>query len=336
MQIFVYEFITAAARWNLPTPVPPSLLAEGDAMLAAIAADFAAIAGVNVCTLRDSNLPLLDIAGCRVLPVHDQVEESLLFGQLATAADATLLIAPETAGELLRRCRRVEALGGHLLSPSSACIELATNKQATAEHLASHNLRVPAGFIHTSDNPSHLQSYPLIAKPIDGCGSQGVHLIQSTAALAVLPTDGSYRLEPFIPGTPASVALLCGPAGHHALPACEQLLSTDGRFSYLGGRLPLDGHLNRRAQRLATAAVATLPTPRGYIGIDLILGMSPDGSEDYVIEINPRLTTSYVGLRAASRTNLAAAILAVTTGHSPNLCFDPTPVKFTAEGMVMP
>ena len=34
-------------------------------------------------------------------------------------------------------------------------------------------------------------------------------------------------------------------------------------------------------------------------------------SGDRVIEINPRLTTSYVGLRALARFNLAEALLAV-------------------------
>jgi predicted ATP-grasp superfamily ATP-dependent carboligase len=55
--------------------------------------------------------------------------------------------------------------------------------------------------------------------------------------------------------------------------------------------------------------VATLPTPLGYLGVDLVLGDDPSGADDRVIEINPRLTTSYVGLRAAALCNLAEAML---------------------------
>jgi predicted ATP-grasp superfamily ATP-dependent carboligase len=142
------------------------------------------------------------------------------------------------------------------------------------------------------------------------------------------------RCEEFVPGLAASVAVLCGPAGNHSLPTCQQRLSADGRFTYLGGRLPLEPPLDQRARRLAEAAVAALPQPRGYIGVDLVLGDAADGSGDRVIEINPRLTTSYVGLRAAAKSNLAAAMLAVVRGDAPDLCFHSEPVEFAADGTI--
>jgi predicted ATP-grasp superfamily ATP-dependent carboligase len=145
---------------------------------------------------------------------------------------------------------------------------------------------------------------------------------------------GPIRLEEFVPGLAASVAVLCGPSRHYALPACEQHLSRDGCFTYLGGSLPLPPQLDSRARRLALAAVGVLPLPRGYVGVDLILGDPADDSGDRVIEINPRLTTSYVGLRRLSRTNLAAAILAVACGGEPDLSFGPGPVEFTAAGVL--
>jgi predicted ATP-grasp superfamily ATP-dependent carboligase len=133
----------------------------------------------------------------------------------------------------------------------------------------------------------------------------------------------------------ASVSVLCGSAGNYALPACEQLLSNDGRLTYRGGRLPLDARLDQRARAFALAAIAALPEPRGYLGVDLVLGDADDGSADHVIEINPRLTTSYVGLRALARSNLAAATLAVVSGRAPNLCFADQQLEFTADGTVL-
>jgi predicted ATP-grasp superfamily ATP-dependent carboligase len=49
--------------------------------------------------------------------------------------------------------------------------------------------------------------------------------------------------------------------------------------------------------------------------VDVVLGDDADGSRDFAIEINPRLTTSYVGLRAAAQTNLASAMLKVAQGE---------------------
>jgi predicted ATP-grasp superfamily ATP-dependent carboligase len=55
-----------------------------------------------------------------------------------------------------------------------------------------------------------------------------------------------------------------------------------------------------------------------------------------VIEINPRLTTSYVGLRAAASpgVNLAAAILAVCEGRTPQLSFEPVELQFDPDGII--
>ena len=106
------------------------------------------------------------------------------------------------------------------------------------------------------------------------------------------------------------------------------------KFRLFSLKKALPPPLAERATRLARAAIDTLPAPLGYLGVDLVLGDDPTGREDVVIEINPRLTTSYVGLRAACRDNLAAAMLAVATGECPALSFDPTPLQFDASGHV--
>jgi predicted ATP-grasp superfamily ATP-dependent carboligase len=179
-------------------------------------------------------------------------------------------------------------------------------------------------------------SFPAVLKPIDGCGSQDIRRIERGDEVSWESIDRPLRLEEFVPGLAASVAVLCGPAGLYPLPACEQRLSEDGRFTYLGGRLPIEHDLEARARLLALAAVRALPEPQGYIGVDLVLGAAVDGSGDRVIEINPRLTTSYVGLRALSQSNLAATMLAVLGGVTPVLSFHQSQVEFTAEGTVTP
>jgi predicted ATP-grasp superfamily ATP-dependent carboligase len=92
------------------------------------------------------------------------------------------------------------------------------------------------------------------------------------------------------------------------------MLSDDGRFKYLTSTLPLAPDLTRRAERLALRAIDSLHEPRGYLGVDLVLGDGAHGADDYVIEINPRLTTSYVILRTATRENLAQAMLTIISG----------------------
>ena len=68
--------------------------------------------------------------------------------------------------------------------------------------------------------------------------------------------------------------------------------------------------------QLAPSAVEAVPGLAGYVGIDLVLGERADGSNDWVIEINPRLTTSYLGLRALlAEGNLAEMLVRVVGGQ---------------------
>jgi predicted ATP-grasp superfamily ATP-dependent carboligase len=338
MLVFVYEFITGGGMWSLGSDPPAgSLLAEGQAMAAAVIADFAALAGCEVATLRDARLPLMAWPA-RTEQVDSSAAEESRLDHWASRADWTLVIAPEFQNMLLRRAERVVAAGGRLLSPGPELIELAANKQATAEHLRRYGIRVPAGCLWPRSDqsrgvshgpPSDIQ-FPAVWKPLDGCGSLGVELISDKTELGARHWSTTGRLETFCPGIAASVSLLAGPAGVTALPACEQVLSIDGRFTYLGGRLPLSPELATRAQSLALAACQSLPAPHGYLGIDLVLGEATSGEEDYVIEINPRLTTSYVGLRRLARENLAGAMLAACAGQPPALSWHAHALEFSA------
>lgn len=95
--------------------------------------------------------------------------------------------------------------------------------------------------------------------------------------------------------------------------------------------MPIAPNLAVRAERLARAAVAALPPVSGYFGIDLILGPATDGTQDVVIEVNPRLTFSYVALRQLATSNLAAAMLAVATGKPCELSFRQRSLEFCAQ-----
>ena len=142
------------------------------------------------------------------------------------------------------------------------------------------------------------------------------------------------RLEVFHPGLAASVAFLCGPNHRIPLAACRQHLTQDGRFGYLGGSLLWETELAARATSLAQRALAVLPPAVGYVGVDLVLGNASDGSEDVIIEVNPRLTTSYVGLRAMTDDNLALAMLEIAAGREFLPRFRRDPLEFSAKGAV--
>ena len=96
----------------------------------------------------------------------------------------------------------------------------------------------------------------------------------------------------------------------------------------------MEANLIDRAQRIGHQALSALPPTNGYVGVDLILGDHPNGDGDYLIEVNPRLTTSYLGLRHIAETNLADAMLQIAQGEQPHVSFSQRNVNFAADGVV--
>jgi predicted ATP-grasp superfamily ATP-dependent carboligase len=310
MHLFLYEYLCGGALTGVPGA--ESLRREGRAMLAALLADFAACPDLRVTTLLDAAVAVPP----RVRIERAGPDREGAFARLAAAADFTLVVAPEIDGILFRLCRTVEAVGGRLLGPSSSAVALTGDKFALVRHLTERGVPTPRCVAW----PARELAPPLVCKPRDGAGSQATFLIACEGDRATAEgravaegRTGPLLGQPFVPGLAASVALLIGPGRRLALPAARQHLSDDGRFRYLGGSLPLPDALDRRARALAERAVAAVEGLAGYVGVDLVLGAT--AADDRVIEINPRLTTSYVGLRALACFNLMREWLDVVTGR---------------------
>jgi predicted ATP-grasp superfamily ATP-dependent carboligase len=326
MNVFLYEWITGGGLVEESGRLPASLLAEGSAMIAALAADFAAIEGSRVTVLRDMRLHEPPLPGCNVIEVHSIRQWREQFDSAARAADWSLVVAPEFDGILLRTIERLEETGGRSLNASPSFVSLTSDKHRTAERLKAAGVAAPEALLVDADEeklPVDFR-YPGVLKPLDGAGSQHTLLVDSPKDEPP-PYPWPRRLERFCEGRAASVAVLCGEAVRQPLPPCWQHLSMDGRFTYRGGELIAEPEMAERVRSLAMRALAALPAARGYVGIDVVLGEADDGSQDVVIEVNPRVTTSYVGLRKAVEQNLAQAMIDVVQG---------TPVELVERGRV--
>ncbi len=338
MQIFVYEYVTGGGLLNAgeSEAALAQLRDEGLAMLQAIATDLAQVNGSQLVGLWDRRLGLPPTVPMHLQTVATKAEHEMAFNTLAGSADATLVIAPETGGQLLVAASNVMASGGRLLGPDPTLISLATDKHALAVHLGRHDVPVPLGVALRGDEPLPERFvYPAVMKPLDGAGSQRTYMVSDARSAAQVRPKTSVRLESFHAGLPASVAFLCGPGGNLALVPCAQTMEiAEGAMQYRGGSLPLSRKLSERAIRLAERAIDTLPTARGYLGVDLVLGDAACGKDDVVLEINPRLTTSYVGLRAAYQDNLAGLMLDFVAGKPRELCISPRSIKFSGDGQV--
>lgn len=323
-RIFVSE-ILCGGGWVEPGCFgdwAPALLSEAWAMLAAVTADLAAIDGVQVTTLLDDRLTDRSLdPRVEVIRVRSESEEPA-FREQAGRADFALIIAPEMNGVLHRRCEMARAAGADLLGPTPEAVALTADKLALARHWRTAG--VPTPMTHRISGGPPPFPPPWIVKPRFGAGSVGLMRVHSPSEL---PLSDESVLQPFIPGRAASVAFLVGPNQTIALPPCWQHL--DESMHYLGGTVPIPPEFSIRACAVAAAAVSCLSDLAGYVGADVVLG-----EEDMAIEINPRLTTSYIGLRRLSAVNLAEAMLRMVTGDVVELSWHDARVDFRADGSV--
>lgn len=314
MRLFVSEYVCGGA-WA-DGALTGSLAAEGRAMLTAIVADAARIPRMEVVTTWDARLGLPPWRDVDVVVVTSPDEERQSFRRLAAECDATFVIAPEFDGILAERCRIVEAASGRLVGPSSAAVELCGDKWRLARHLEAAGVCTISTHVFDHDAFPTKITFPAVIKPRDGAGSQATYLVHDRSELEALHHDLRHEpllrnaiWQPFVSGAAVSVGLIVDPGGRtDSLPVCEQRLSEDGRFRYRGGSVPARVGNSTEIQRTARLACETVPGLRGYMGVDLIAPVDSQ-STPIVVEINPRLTTSYLGYRQLTAENLASRIL---------------------------
>ncbi len=309
--VLVHEYVTGGG-WPLGE-VPFDLAGEAAAMLRAVLADFSAWGAVCTVTTLDRRLDHF------TLPAEDVVyvtpgQHASVFAALLDQRDAALSIAPETDGILARLSAIAEEANIPLLSSDSTAVAIASDKALCYDLF--RRARLPTPFTRlvsfsTAQQVADRVGYPVVIKPVDGVGCEGVCLVREpvelAGALALLSQATSHDeiiLQSFVAGAHASVSLLASREQSLPLSLNGQAIKVGSPFIYQGGAVPLSHPMAARALTLAQSAVRLIPGLRGYVGVDLIL----TADEAMLIEINPRLTTSYVGLRQVIDLNLAAAI----------------------------
>ncbi len=345
MRVFVSEYVCGGG-WPEST-IGGSLAVEGRAMLCAIVDDLSRVAGVQVQTTWDARSGEHSFKTAHCVRIDSPGDELQVFQRLAAECDVTLVIAPEFDGILFDRCRRVEVAGGRLAGPASRAVALCTDKLRLAGHLRAAGVAtIPTESIDLDSaclrlNDRRAATFPAVIKPRDGAGSQEIYLVNDFEDLEIWRRghidnrqSRSFIRQPYIAGQPVSVAVLLSSSQRDAevFAPAEQQLSNDGRFRYQGGRIPFINGQQEAIQRAALAACRCIPGLRGYVGIDLVVPAAPP-HQPVVVEINPRLTTSYLGYRLLAESNLAEWML-IPSRFQRSICWRSTGVEFDTAGNV--
>ncbi len=330
MRLLVYEHVSGGGYAG--QPIPPSVLSEGFAMLRSIASDFKC-AGNAVTVLLDGRLSKLNPpveADCTV-PVFYRHEAERLLVNAAKINDAVYVIAPETGQTLQSLVELVEHTGKVSLNCEAHAIKKVADKGILHETLKNNSLNTPKTIVlkvgealaETKNEITKKFSYPIVFKPTVGVSCGGLSIVKETAqvekAIAKLKVKSGnhFLVQEFIDGEAASVSVLSAGGKASAISLNKQNImfaAPEADSSYEGGAVPFDHPLKQEAFSVAEKVVESFAGLRGYVGVDLIL------AEDkaFVVDVNPRLTTSYVGLCRVAAFNVAEEMVnAVVKGKLP-------------------
>jgi tyramine---L-glutamate ligase len=306
-RLLVFEFITGGGL--LGKPMPQSLRREGEMMRNALLTDLAERPDIDVVVMRDSR--------CRVASEHcfaqwldpDCAENTMAFyRRILQQVEVVWLIAPETDGALAQLAETARSIGKRVLLSDAATLKICASKYATYCALQRSGVNVIETFRCVDPLPE--RDGPWVVKPDDGAGSIGVALQANTRAAhqALCAASQCLRIaQPWYDGDVLSLSLICA-GGAAALLAVnrQQAFLRDDQITIEAltvNALPRNSaHFTELGQRIAAA----LPGLWGYIGVDLIRCTD---SVLRVLEINPRMTTSYCGLRRALDINVADQVL---------------------------
>jgi predicted ATP-grasp superfamily ATP-dependent carboligase len=302
MRIFVCEHVTGGAM--SPASPSPGLLHEADLMVRTLVADLAARPGVELLTIRDARLAPLPGVEALSVGAGDDPRELVAHG--IGIADAVWPIAPETDHALEALTLEVLRRGRILLGCRPEAVRIAASKRQTVATLTRAGIAAVPTFAAADPLPD--RSGRWVTKPDDGAGAEAVRLAEDrrTVTRRLCTDPGRLVAQPWLEGRPISLSLLCHDGHSRLICINHQRVQTVGESVRLVGiavNAVSDpaGELAALGGRIAAA----LPGLWGYVGVDLIL--TPDGP--VVLEVNPRLTTSYCGVGPALDLSVAALVL---------------------------
>ena len=295
MDIMVAEYAVGAGEGG-------TILLEGRAMLDVLVRSFTA-AGHNV--VYPTSGPVLPAGTAVKTKDFDRSVE-----ELSAQCDAALVVAPdELLGDLTEM---VEENTINLGCPSGS-VRLCADKLESTRILENEGIKVPATTVSGEPNVFS-PGDRVVLKPRWGCASEDTTLTRYSCATMI---PEGFVATRYIEGEHLSASLVVGddtlalPPQTLPLTVNQQNISIGSKIQYNGGTVGVDTGRNQELFLAAQRSAEALGC-RGYVGVDIVLADKP-----WVIDVNPRPTTSIIGISKIMEEELGELILKAHSGDLP-------------------
>ncbi|WP_426993163.1 ATP-grasp domain-containing protein [Methylomonas sp. CM2] len=323
MKILVFEYITGGGFAG--QSLPAGLAAEGGQMLQALLHELKALPGIELTVMLDSRCqPSNVLTEAEVVRVNHPDIRTIL-PKLLNATDCFWPIAPETDGILHTLAEIAAANRTPTLLSDPATLAVCADKLASYRVFCT--LGLPA--VPTRSLVDDFADWRgrLVVKPVDGVGCEGARLL-TTEQFSDWRNRCSdpmrYVVQPYCEGRPSSLSALFAGGRAWLLSVNRQLIEVvDGGFALRGCRVNVAVASRSLYQGWLDQLVVGLPGLFGYVGVDWL--ETADGGGQ-LLEINPRLTSSYAGVGQAIGINVAEQVLR---------CLDGVPESFQTDSQTV-
>jgi predicted ATP-grasp superfamily ATP-dependent carboligase len=302
-RLFVYEYLSGGGLIGDPA-LAGELLPQGLAMRDAMVEDLLDCDGCEL-TVAAADAASPPPGGRRVQPRSGESALDFVARQ-AREHDLVWAVAPECNGVLWQLAALVAP--SCWLGCEREAIAVASSKHATLVHCAAHGATTPLAWL----GDATVRRW--VVKPDDGAGAAETRVHRDLGA-ACRDRDGRAGawLEPWVEGEALSVSMLCDRGHADVLAVNRQHIEVDGdgALHFAGVAVAaVPAHDARRAalDKLAARVARVMPGLHGYVGIDVVWHAERG---PVLIEVNPRLTSAYVGLSRALGHNVARRLLAL-------------------------
>jgi len=319
--IFIFEFVSGGGFSQVEIPSP--LFCEGYAMLRTIIEDFKVL-GFHITTLLDSRIEFLShyIKADVIKSVELKEDYLKKYTSCVRDSDYCFVIAPEFSNILYNLTKIVKQNKKKLLSIDLNGVKLGSSKLETYKFFIVNEMNTPKPYRvpfkgSVLDLGFILQKFDqlnssIVIKPDDGVGSELIYYFEKKddilnffeSSNKNLDTNRKYILQEYIEGDPMSVSIINDQPLEKIIENNPKILSINAQnlqitdptkdSLYFGGSTPVDQFEQLKIQIEDILKGVNLSAFKGYFGIDFV--KKADNSLSF-IEINPRLTTSYVGIR---------------------------------------
>lgn|GEM_PF-2934582 len=300
-RLLIVEYVTASGMGGTHS----HLLCEAQYMLDALVKDaLSQYKATDIAILYHT--ALADVAySVSIFPVENNFRAQ--WQQALIWADQVFIVAPEQEYLLYQLTDEAHQAQCEVLSCSAEFIAACTDKYYFYQLLQAHCSFVIPTYRYLPVLES-LEKRTWITKPREGAGCEYTYYCPHLEALSRYQNT-QMIIQPYIAGVVYSACVLCQADKWILLCINQQHIKSDDKGQLFYRKFSVNIHyplLEKILLQWLPQLSALLPATQGYIGLDFIVD---DNKKVWLLEINPRFTTSYAALQLNSTASFLSVLL---------------------------